>query len=53
MSPAATLNVMRHAFHAGLADYRAIFTWRSWLAGWYVRVLFQVGFFALNRRAAG
>jgi len=44
---AATLNVMRHAFHAGLADYRAIFTWRSWLAGWYVRVLFQVGFFAL------
>jgi ABC-2 type transport system permease protein len=47
MSPAATLNVMRHAFHAGLADYRAIFTWRSWLAGWYVRVLFQVGFFAL------
>ncbi|MBA2424836.1 MAG: ABC transporter permease [Actinobacteria bacterium] len=38
---------MRHAFHAGLADYRAIFTWRSWLAGWYVRVLFQVGFFAL------
>jgi ABC-2 type transport system permease protein len=47
MSPAASLNVMRHAFHAGLADYRAIFTWRSWLAGWYVRVLFQVGFFAL------
>jgi ABC-2 type transport system permease protein len=47
MSPGASLNVMRHAFHAGLADYRAIFTWRSWLAGWYVRVLFQVGFFAL------
>jgi ABC-2 type transport system permease protein len=46
-SVAATLNVMRHAFFAGLADYRAIFTWRSWLAGWYVRVLFQVGFFAL------
>lgn len=47
MNIAATLNVMRHAFQAGLADYRAIFTWRSWLAGWYVRVLFQVGFFAL------
>lgn len=44
---ASTLNVMRHAFHAGLADYRAIFTWKSWLAGWYVRVLAQVAFFAL------
>ncbi|MGI8480255.1 MAG: ABC transporter permease [Gaiellaceae bacterium] len=47
MNAAATFNVMRHAFHAGLADYRAIFTWRSWLAGWFVRVLFQVSFFAL------
>lgn len=47
MTVAATLNVMRHAFHAGFADYRAIFTWRGWLAGWYVRVFFQVSFFAL------
>jgi ABC-2 type transport system permease protein len=44
---ATTANVMRHAFRAGLADYRAIFTWKSWLAGWYVRVLAQVAFFAL------
>jgi ABC-2 type transport system permease protein len=44
---ATTVNVMRNAFHAGLADYRAIFTWKSWLAGWYVRVLAQVAFFAL------
>lgn len=43
---ATTFNVMRHAFYAGLADYRAIFTWKSWLAGWYVRVLAQVAFFA-------
>jgi ABC-2 type transport system permease protein len=42
----STLNVMHHAFRAGLADYRAIFTWKSWLAGWYVRVLAQVAFFA-------
>jgi len=47
VNAATTLNVMRHAFHAGLADYRAIFTWKSWLAGWYVRVLAQVAFFAL------
>jgi ABC-2 type transport system permease protein len=43
---ASTVNVMHHAFRAGLADYRAIFTWKSWLAGWYVRVLAQVAFFA-------
>ena len=44
---ATTVNVMRNAFMAGLADYRAIFTWKSWLAGWYVRVIAQVAFFAL------
>jgi ABC-2 type transport system permease protein len=38
---------MRHAFFAGLADYRAIFTWRSWIFGWMVRVVAQVSFFAL------
>ncbi len=44
---ASTLNVMHHAFRAGMADYRAIFTWKSWLAGWMVRVIAQVSFFAL------
>lgn len=44
---APALNVMRHAFFAGLADYRVIFTWRSWIAGWMVRVVAQVSFFAL------
>lgn len=44
---ASTVNVMHHAFRAGLADYRAIFTWRSWLAGWMVRVIAQVAFFAV------
>jgi ABC-2 type transport system permease protein len=39
--------VMQHAFRAGLADYRAIFTWRSWLLGWMVRVIAQVSFFGL------
>jgi ABC-2 type transport system permease protein len=43
----STFNVMNHAFRAGLADYRAIFTWRSWLCGWFVRVVAQVSFFAL------
>src|ERR671923_1511383 len=44
---ASTLNVMRYAFAAGLADYRAIFTWRSWAFGWMVRVVSQISFFAL------
>jgi ABC-2 type transport system permease protein len=44
---ASSLNVMRYAFRAGIADYRAIFTWKSWLAGWFVRVVAQVAFFAL------
>jgi ABC-2 type transport system permease protein len=44
---APALNVMRYAFVAGLADYRVIFTWRSWIAGWMVRVVAQVSFFAL------
>lgn len=46
-SPGATLTVMEQAFRAGVADYRAIFTWRSWLLGWMVRVVAQVSFFAL------
>lgn len=44
---APAFNVMRRAFLAGLADYRAIFTWRSWIFGWMVRVVAQVSFFAL------
>src|SRR5205823_1891601 len=32
---------------AGVADYRAIFTWRSWALGWMVRVIAQVSFFGL------
>ena len=43
----ATLTVMAQAFRAGLADYRAIWTWKSWLFGWFVRVIAQVSFFAL------
>jgi ABC-2 type transport system permease protein len=54
----SAVTVMEHAFRAGLADYRAIFTWRSWILGWMVRVIAQVSFFALiglrvaNDRAA-
>ena len=43
----SAVTVMEHAFRAGIADYRAIFTWRSWLLGWMLRVIAQVSFFAL------
>jgi ABC-2 type transport system permease protein len=49
---------MQYAFRAGVADYRAIFTWRSWALGWMLRVIAQVSFFGLiglrvaNDRAA-
>jgi ABC-2 type transport system permease protein len=43
----SALTVMEHAFRAGIADYRAIFTWRSWVLGWMLRVIAQVSFFAL------
>jgi ABC-2 type transport system permease protein len=42
--------VLRYAFLSGLQDYQAIFTWKTWLAGWFVRVVAQVSFFALIGR---
>lgn len=42
-----TLRILRYAFLAGMQDYATIFTWKSWLAGWYLRVVAQVAFFAL------
>jgi ABC-2 type transport system permease protein len=45
-----TLRVLRYAFLSGLRDYTWIFTWKSWLAGWYLRIVAQVSFFALIGR---
>lgn len=33
-----------------LAEFGAMYTWRTWLFGWLLRVLAQVGFFALIGR---
>lgn len=38
---------------SGLQDYAQMFTLRSWLLGWYLRVLAQVAFFALIGRLVG
>lgn len=48
MRPLATfLHVARRAVRTGYEAYTVIYTWRTWLAGWYLRVLAQVAFFAL------
>ena len=47
------LRVMRYAAVTGTVDYLSIYTWRSWLGGWFVRVLAQVTFFALIGRLLG
>ena len=41
---------MRFAAFAGFADYSTVFTWKTWIGGWFVRVLAQVAFFALIGR---
>lgn len=45
-----TLRVMRYAFLSGARDYGSIYTWKTWLGGWFLRVLAQVTFFALLGR---
>lgn len=45
-----TLRIMRYALLAGVRDYSSIYTWRSWLGGWFVRALAQVLFFTLIGR---
>jgi ABC-2 type transport system permease protein len=44
------LLVIRCALLSGARDHAAIFTWRTWLGGWFLRVLAQVSFFALLGR---
>ena len=46
MTARGRLRVVWYATRSGLAEYSAMFTWRSWLLGWYVRILAQVLFFA-------
>jgi ABC-2 type transport system permease protein len=48
-----TLRIMRFAFLSGAKDYASIYSLKSWLLGWYLRVLAQVMFFALVGRLLG
>jgi ABC-2 type transport system permease protein len=45
--------ILGYAALSGLQDYAATFTVRTWLLGWFLRVLAQVVFFALIGRLVG
>ena len=49
----STALVARHAFRVGARDYATIFTWKTWIGAWFVRVLAQVTFFALVGKMLG
>lgn len=42
--------VLRSGFTVAVADLRAIYTWRTWVFTWLLRILCQVAFFALIGR---
>jgi ABC-2 type transport system permease protein len=46
----SSLHIMRYALLSGARDYASIYTWKTWLGGWLVRVLAQVAFFAFIGR---
>ncbi|MEV4443621.1 ABC transporter permease [Streptomyces sp. NPDC049577] len=47
------LHLFQLGVQAGFADYRRMFTWRTWLFGWLLRLLAQVAFFASLGRLLG
>ncbi|MFJ3234656.1 hypothetical protein [Streptomyces sp. NPDC086787] len=47
------LTRLRYGVISSFQDYRAMFTWRSWLFGWMLRLVSQVLFFASLGRLVG
>jgi ABC-2 type transport system permease protein len=41
----AAVRVLSQSARLGIDDFRSVYTWRSWLAGWLLRMLAQVAFF--------
>ena len=42
----AAARVLSQSARLGIDDFRSVYTWKSWLAGWLPRMLAQVAFFA-------
>ncbi|MFE4540306.1 hypothetical protein ACFRKB_35445 [Streptomyces scopuliridis] len=49
----ALLHQIGYGLLSGYQDYRALYTWRSWLFGWMARLLCQVLFFSMVGQAIG
>ncbi|MGW6605337.1 hypothetical protein [Streptomyces sp. NPDC055036] len=49
----ALLHQIGYGLLCGYQDYRALYTWRSWLFGWMARLLCQVLFFSMVGQAIG
>jgi ABC-2 type transport system permease protein len=41
----AAVRVLSQSARLGIDDFRSVYTWKSWLAGWLLRMLAQVAFF--------
>ena len=48
-----TLAVLRHTAIGGMQDFKTMYTWRTWTAGWLLRVIAQVIFYSLMGRLVG
>lgn len=42
-----SIALMAHAVRVGYRDMRVMFTWQTWMLGWFTRVVAQVSFFGL------
>lgn len=42
-----SIALMAQAIRVGYRDMRVMFTWRTWILGWFTRVVAQVSFFGL------
>ncbi|MGH8974347.1 MAG: ABC transporter permease [Acidimicrobiia bacterium] len=51
--PAVAFGALGAAARSSLIDYAVIFTWRSWLLGWLMRVMSQTVFYGLLGKLLG
>lgn len=48
-----TLRILRYAAVGGVQDFFALYTWKTWVLGWLLRVIVQVIFFTLIGKLLG
>lgn len=53
MTTATIASIARHSLRIGIAEYKGMYTVRTWIFGWLLRIIFQVFFFALVGRLIG